>query len=435
MKRLARGKRVWIGAGLALCLLCAASRLWTNRMTLTIGIFSGSNWDVTDEDCYQAYNTAIVQFERDHPGVRVEYVSGIPREDYSEWLAEQIVMGCEPDVYLVPEEDLLTLAGLGALMQLDRMLDADPNTDAQAFYPAALAAGQVNEHTYALPYQCVPTMMFVNCTLLETYGIAQPQDGWTWNDFYQICQAVTEAAARAGDDAVYGCVNYSWAHAAAANGVAVFDKQGRSCAFDDPRVQRAVTFYDEITQLSAHQPVPHNAFREGRAAFSPMLLSNYRAERSSFWKIRQDAGFKCSGIAMPAGPHGDNAAQMSTLLMGVSARTHAPDLAWQLLNTMTADDDFQRMLCQDSAGLSGLRSVVQAYTAEQTQIETQPNARMTMQRVDGVMERAVVRPVFPGYDTVMQFADSEIAAMLDAEKDLGNGLLGLQRNMLSMLED
>ena len=95
---------------------------------------------------------------------------------------------------------------------------------------------------------------------------------------------------------------------------------------------------------------------------------------------------------MPAGPHGDNAAQMSTLLMGVSARTHAPDLAWQLLYTMTADEDFQRMLCRNSVGLSGLRSVVQAYTAEQIQAETEPNVYITTQRVDGVMERAVVRP-------------------------------------------
>ena len=94
----------WAAAGLCALLLvcvCAAFR-WSRPVTLTIGVFAGSNWDVPDPDCYAPYHDAIDRFRQLHPNVRIEYVSGIPREDYSEWLAEQMVLGQEPDLFLLP---------------------------------------------------------------------------------------------------------------------------------------------------------------------------------------------------------------------------------------------------------------------------------------------------------------------------------------------
>ena len=51
---------------------------------LKVGVFAGSNWGVPDGDSYAVIDEVIKTFEQEHPGVRVTYVSGVKKEDYSE---------------------------------------------------------------------------------------------------------------------------------------------------------------------------------------------------------------------------------------------------------------------------------------------------------------------------------------------------------------
>ena len=76
-----------LGLLLAAVLLLVLGGLYQQRqqpVTLRIGLFAGSNWDVPDSDSYAVVDAAVEQFEREHPGVTVSYVSGIKKEDYSE---------------------------------------------------------------------------------------------------------------------------------------------------------------------------------------------------------------------------------------------------------------------------------------------------------------------------------------------------------------
>ena len=82
-------------------------------------------------------------------------------------------------------------AELGALQPLDVLLAGDKTVDPSDFYDAALQSGSAGGVQYALPYECVPTLMFVNKTLLENEGIPVPENDWTWDDFYTICAQVT----------------------------------------------------------------------------------------------------------------------------------------------------------------------------------------------------------------------------------------------------
>ena len=77
---------------LILC-LCLAGCGGNKETVLTIGVYSGSYWNTPNGNCYQILDEAITLFEESHPGVNVEYVSGIPAGSYSEWLAEQIAEG------------------------------------------------------------------------------------------------------------------------------------------------------------------------------------------------------------------------------------------------------------------------------------------------------------------------------------------------------
>lgn len=80
---------------------------------------------------------------------------------------------------------------------------------------------------YALPYECVPTLMFVNKTLLEAEGIPVPENDWTWEDFYSICAQVTRDTDGSGTIDQFGSYGYTWLDALAANGAALFDEDGQ----------------------------------------------------------------------------------------------------------------------------------------------------------------------------------------------------------------
>lgn len=155
----------------------------TRPVELRLGFIAGSYWDAPNGNCYAVIDAAIERFEREHPNVHVTYTSGILKRDYSEWLIDQYLLGSEPDVFLVLPEDFGELCELGALAPLDGYLAQDEAVSDTDFYPAALQSGAENGVQYALPYECVPTLMCVNKTLLESEGIAVPSGDWTWRIF------------------------------------------------------------------------------------------------------------------------------------------------------------------------------------------------------------------------------------------------------------
>lgn len=211
----------------------------TRPVELRLGFMAGSYWDAPNGNCYAVIDAAIERFEREHPNVHVTYTSGILKRDYSEWLIDQYLLGSEPDVFLVLPEDFGELCELGALAPLDGYLAQDEAVSDTDFYPAALQSGAENGVQYALPYECVPTLMCVNKTLLESEGIAVPSGDWTWEDFYNICTKVTHDTDSDGEIDQFGCYGYTWQDALIANGTSLFTEGGSSCLISLPRAVQA----------------------------------------------------------------------------------------------------------------------------------------------------------------------------------------------------
>ena len=126
---------------------------------LRIGVYAGSSWDVPNSRENKVLDSLIKKFEKTHPHVKVVYESGIPKDDYADWLAEQVLKGEQPDLFMVPENDFSMLASTGALKALDTLLRDD---ERKAFYPVAYEAGQYQGVSYALPVESNPIMMCVN---------------------------------------------------------------------------------------------------------------------------------------------------------------------------------------------------------------------------------------------------------------------------------
>lgn len=434
-------RRKWAPAvGLLLMLPVAAGVYYCQirepePVVLRVGLFAGSNWEVPAGNSYAVVDEAIRRFEETHENVKVDYVSGIQKQDYSEWLAEELIKGEEPDVFFVLSEDLNLYASMGALMDLEPMMERDEDFTADCYYPTALEYGVYDGVQAALPVECNPTLMFVNKTLLEQEGISVPENNWTWEDFLEICRRVTRDTD--GDRVLdqFGCYDFSWRKAAATNDVQFFREDGRASYFADEKMEETVRFMMDLRAIEKGREVTAKDFDTGRVAFRPFTFAEYRTYKPYPWRIKKYTSFEWDCIKLPAGPSGRNTTVLGVLLAGISSRTSEPELAWAFLKQLCYDYELQQAVLTESQGLSPRRDVMESKAAEHLFArDVMAQGKMDKGTVSDVMDDSVSAPKFKGYEEIMLFADNEIRKILNGTTPFHNALNKLQKEVNAYLQ-
>jgi multiple sugar transport system substrate-binding protein len=436
MSRNAVRHRAGTPLGLAIWLLCLALLIGcrSREITLELGIFAGSNWGVPSGDSYKLYDEAIALFEKENPGIKVHYRSGTLRDDYSEWLAQRIVRGNDPDVMVVLAEDFNTYASIGVMEPLDERIAADPDFIAGDFYQTALEAGKYQSVQFALPMEIVPNLMFVNKTVLEEAGVASPAKGWTWEDFYRICKKVTRDTD--GDHVLdrFGATRFSWRFFMFADGLVPFDPTGTKAYFDTPGFVRTINFVSQMHKLSENQQEP--GFDSGKVAFAPDRFSMYRAYKYYPYRINKFAQFNWEAIEMPKGPDGRNSSELSSLLLSVSRRSSRKEAAWKFLKFLATDPRTQLSILQYSHGWPALKKAASTPQASELLRKnfagTEKN--IDVQVIDSIIENSVVAPRFKKYDAAMDAADKELYRIIEEPFDLEDRLYKLNRTINASLK-
>lgn len=435
---MSKRKKWTIGIGM----LCAAALLlgsyWyqkNRQIVLEVGIFAGSNWDVANANSYVIIDKAIKKFEKEHERVSVHYYSGIRKEDYSEWFSRQLLLGKEPDVFMVLGEDFNQLAEIGVMKNLELLMAEDTEFSQTDYYSTALQAGQYGGRQYALPYETVPTLMFVNKSLLNKEGLSVPDNDWTWNDLYEICRRVTRDKDGDGLLDQFGTYNYGWTEAVYSNDAALFNENGTESYFNDDRVTEAVRFAKQITGLNQMQKVTRDDFDGGKVAFMPLPFTEYRTYKTYPYKIKKYTKFQWDCITLPAGEQGRNTSVINTLLMGISNHTKKEKLAWEFLKLLTYDEEIQMDLFRYSQGVSVLRSVTESKEAEEIlQEDMEKNEKfIDNELVSQVIENGIVTPKFPKYEDAVMMADNEINRMIEDDDNIENSMRILQRQISQYL--
>ena len=419
-----------------LILGCNVADYRANRVIeLRLGLFAGSNWNVPQGETYVIIDEVIERFEKQHPNVKVTYVSGIKREDYSEWLAEQFLDDEEPDIFFVPAEDFNMYSSMGALMDLTRFFLLDGTFDPKDYYPSAYCYGLFEGKPYALPRESVLTFMFVNKSLLAREGIAMPSNDWTWEDFLDICRKVTRDTDGDGQPDQFGCYDYSWHQAVISNGLSLFREDGKTSYFASERMEETVKFMIELRNIHRNYEVSPKDFDMGRVAFRPFSFAEYRTYKPYPWRIKKYTLFDWDCLKMPAGVPDGNTSMLDTLLVGMSARTNEPELAWSLLKALCYDKTTQEMILRKSQALPTRRDVVMSLEAQEIfQWNALENAAMTSTDISAVMDSAVMPPKFKGCAEAMLYADAELTKIIRGEVPFSNALNRLQKEINARLQ-
>ena len=400
---------------------------YPDTITLELGVFSGSNWGVPSGESYKIIDGAIERFEKKYPGVKVEYESGIMKSDYSSWLSDKIVKGKQPDVFMVLDDDFNTLSSIGALANLDSYMTHDQKFSENDYYSSVLKAGTYSNNQYALPYECDPTLMFVNKTLLQKCHIDMPDNDWTLEDFYSICKKVSQYSQ------YYGCYDYGWLDSVYGYDTQVFNEKGTECFIDQSSVKSAIEFYRRLNDLNKGHVVTSEEFDKGLVAFSPLSLSVYRTYKPYPWRVKKYSTFEWDCLKMPTVSKNKRSAQVSTLLMGMSAKSYHKSQAWNLLKELCHDTITQQSLTQYSQGISPLKEVAQSQTI--IDMLDEEGEQVNMSLLNQALLSARNREKFKKYDSAMTLIDTNMSKIIYSSDDFDLSLIELQKQVNKYLNE
>ena len=431
------GKYIKIFIGL-LVLTLAVIRFWpASPPVLTVAICADSYWGVPDGHPTAIWEKAIEKFQTQHPNVQVKLIAGVQKADYGEWLAERLLSGQEPDVFLIPREDFDNYASKEAVLPLNNLMEADNDFDTTLYYPVSLQAGQLGSTFYALPLESVPTLMFVNKTMLKDYQIPLPSPTWTWQDFYNICQQTTQDTNGDGKLDTFGAYGYTWQQAALDNNVLLFQTDGnnRIARFEGLDLEAAIHFVRSLQELNQGYRPTARDFNLGHIAFRPLTFAEYRTYQPYPWRVKKYSSFDWDVVPFPAGPAGQNLSHVDTMLMGISRHSKNPQLAWELLKTFSYNQDVQKLILTNSLGLPVRNDILTEADSQKSfqQSMGATNQNLTLSAIHTIMLEAVPEPVFRQNQEAMEKANSFISRIIEENLPLNNNLNQLQREINSLL--
>lgn len=405
------------------------------QKTLTVGVFSDSYWEVQNGYSYQILEDAINRFEEQNEGVQIEYVSGVMKDDYIEWLSEQILQGTAPDIFFLPQENVCEFAEAGALKDLTGMLEKDADFDSTHYYTSALQSGVYNGELYALPYECAPRLMFVNKTILEQEGIAMPKEDWTFEDLYAICKKVTKDTDENGIPDQFGITGYTVEDAFYGNDVVLFNERGTECYFTGDKVEKAIRFLERLEDVNQGYSVSEKDFDQGKVAFMPMLFSAYRAYKPYPLSVKKYSGFEWDCLPMPAGPDGSNVSRLDTLLVAMNKKSSRQELALQFMEFLTGEEEIQGEIFHYSEGISVLRNVTESEQTLERLLSDSGSGSFRLDTLSIAVENSVSYPGFDGYREAMQEVENAVSQILTNEENISTGQIIYNRKLNAFLKD
>ncbi|NLK27124.1 MAG: extracellular solute-binding protein [Clostridiales bacterium] len=337
---------------------------------------------------------------------------------------------------MILSNDFNQLASLGVMKNLDELIHRDQAFSKEEYFSTTLLSGEYRGIQYALPYETVPTLMFVNKTLLEKEGIAVPDSDWTWEDLYHICKIITKDLDGDGRLDQFGTYNYDWQDAVFTNGTILFDEYDMKINLANDKVINAVKYTKQLYELNQGQKVTQEDFDSGKVAFMPLPFSDYRTYKTYPYKIKKYLNFQWDCITLPAGENGGNISEVNTLLMGISDKTKNEKLAWEFLKLLTYDKEIQMDIFRYSQGASVLKEVTRSKEAEVILQEYMEESEKVIDNelLSRVIEQGTIAPKILKYKEAVAIATSEIQGIIENDKNIDSSLKILQRKINQYLK-
>lgn len=292
----------------------------------------------TDANIKPVVQQIVNDFERLHPGVRVDLVD-LTWADGHDKIAIAFSSGAGPDVVELGSDWIPEFSSTGHLWDLTETT-ADDRDRYLMWDPA-----NYQDRIFAFPWILGTRVLFANNDLLAQAGIPSDYSPATWDDLYQSSKAMGDLA-----DDVYGFGSNSaerhrlykkflpflWS-----NGGSILSDDGTGCRLDSPEALEALEYYLKLCQtgMTDTQRRLEDAFLEGKIGF--VISGDWLLKRID----REKPGFNFSTHLIPVPRQGEPSISFAGgEYLAVNARSPHREMAAALIRHICSSEN-QILFC------------------------------------------------------------------------------------------
>lgn len=308
-----------------------------------------STWGSAQE--VAVLKSLLRDFERGHPKIQVQLLH-IP-ENYYQKLHILVAGDMAPDVIFTNSLSFPIYASQGIFkdlrpyVALQGQVSGVPNSPVDGlsedqFYPQALKAftwRQPNGQSIvgALPRDISNVVIFYNRDLFRQAGLAEPQAGWTWQQFLEVAQTLTLDRNNDGDPDQFGVSFYStpplfWLPFVWSAGGDLFSPDLRRFTLNQPKALQGLRFYADLRHKWHVAP---KKVESGGTSMSQLFLQQKVAMLvSGRWSVpvfREQAKFQWDVVPLPVGPSGQSRVGIDASGYAISAKSKHPAESFELI--------------------------------------------------------------------------------------------------------
>lgn len=293
-------------------------------------------------------------------------VSTEPGDIASYWdrLNTAVAAGDEPDVITMGGAYPAEYAARGLLLDLGSYPEI---LDLSVLDAAALDPGTVDGTVVAVPTGTNAPAMVVNPAVLDAAGVDLPDtDTWTWDDYVEVCRAVSEGT----EQGTYGSGTILthdsldlWARQ---HGQNLYTEEG-TLGLDEATVQGFLELSARLVDSGA-SPEADVLVELTDAGAEQSLMGTGQAAFMATWSssltaLAQVAGTELELVPLPGEGQRPGAWLQPSQMYTVSARTAVPELAVSLVSFLLTDPEAARIVLTDR-GVPAIASQREAIVEE-----------------------------------------------------------------------
>ncbi|MGM1049596.1 MAG: ABC transporter substrate-binding protein [Bacillota bacterium] len=291
-----------------------------------------ATWD--SGDTLKIEQEIAKKFEEKNPGVKVQV------EAYADGFDQKLAAGFgaanPPDVMYM--WDFPTYHQ--SLEPLDSYASDDKDLNIDDFYQGLFNYGKIEDKLYGIPAGFTTRVVYYNKKLFDEAGIAYPKDGWTWDEFQEIAQKLTDKSkkqygfgVRAEND-TYDLQGLVWS-----NGGSFVSEDGKTIEgfMNSKETADAIQMLGDMIKNGSAVLTGGKGQQSGEDIFKAGKIAIWE---SGIWPLEgfRDAGIDVGTVEMPAFPGKPVKGILAESALSIAKDSKHKDLAWEFIKFYVSDE-------------------------------------------------------------------------------------------------
>ncbi len=286
-------------------------------------------------------------FEKEHPGIRLKFVSLAENEARAKITASVATGGGEFDIVMISNYETPQWAKNSWLVNLTPLMNATPGYDPQDFVPSLRQSLSYRGGMYSVPFYGESSFLMYRKDLFQQAGLRMPEHP-TWQQVAAFAQKLNDPAKGRYGICLRGMPG--WGEVLApldtvinAFGGRWFDPQWHA-ALDSAQVRNAVNFYVNTVRRYGEPGAATSGFSECATDYSQGNVAMWYDATSAVSTIEDPSSSRVvgkNGYAWAPSAVKNDTGWLYTWSLGIPKTSKHVDQAWQFMSWMTSKDYMQ----------------------------------------------------------------------------------------------